>query len=60
MIAEKIELKFFLQVGLVWDTDTGTKQHMVREPVYDCQVILAPGIWLISQICWKELISIMP
>ena len=30
-----------LQVGLVWDTDTGTKQHMVREPVYDCQVIMA-------------------
>lgn len=26
------------QVGLVWDTDTGTKHHMVRDPVYDCQV----------------------
>ena len=25
-------------VGLVWDTDTGTKRHMVREPVYDDQV----------------------
>ena len=22
----------------MWDTDTGTKQHIVREPVYDCQV----------------------